>query len=183
MVNYGIIKNEVLTNGGITLVNNKKMTFKNGYIVSKYGFEYITKDLNDAIKTLVKYGKENKIVGVWYNEGLYYVDVNLYFNKNERKKAFDVARINKQKALYNIHDAKSEEITQNYYILYKYNKIKNDFVYINEFLNIADIMQVLQVKKSVVYQNIYNSIDRVTSFINKGVNDYIIIKDVDTIEY
>ena len=181
MVNYGIIKNEVLTNGGITLINNHKMEYKSGYIVSIEGYEFTTKDLKIAINKVIEYSKKYKCVGVWYDEGLYYIDVNKYFNKNERKKAFDEGIKNNQKAIYNIHENKSEYLKQNYYTIYKYNKILNDFININEFTSIEAVADFFNITKRGVQLATYTSIEKIKSMIKKYNNNYIIIKSYDDI--
>ena len=181
MVDYGIIKNEVLTNGGITLVNNHKMEYKSGYIVSCEGFEVVTRDLKKAINKLIEYSKKYKCVGVWYDEGFYYIDVNKYFNIKQHKKAINEGIKNNQKAIYNIHEQKSEYLKQNYYTIYKYNKLLNDFTNIIEFTTELQTAEYLGVQAQTIKKSLVKSIDNIKKFIKVNNNNYIVVKSYDDI--
>lgn len=174
------LKNEILKNGGITLIKGKKMQYKSGYIVSKLGFEYTTTDLIQAVEKLNEYQEKFNCCGCWLDNGIYYIDNNNYFNKNEHKQAIASGIKNKQLAIFNIASGTSEYLQQAYYIIYKYNKIKNDFIYIKEFTSIDNITQFLKVQKNTIFNNINNNIDNVKNLIN---GKYCIIKELDTIEY
>lgn len=181
MVNYGIIKNEVLTNGGITLVNNHKMEYKSGYIVSIEGFEVVTKDLKTAINKLLEYSKKYKCVGVWYDDGLYYIDVNKYYNIKQHKQAINEGIKNNQKAIYNIHEQKSEYLKQYYYTIYKYNKMLNDFININEFTSETAAAEWLGVQAQTIKKSLVKSIDNIKKFIKVNNNSYVVVKSYDDI--
>ena len=179
-MDFEILKNEILKNGGITLVKGKKMEYKSGFIVSKLGHEYTTTSLTDATTKLMDYMQKFNCCGCWLDNGIYYIDANEYYNKNEHKKAIQQGIKNKQLAIFNIATGKSEYLQQAYYIIYKYNKIKNDFIYIKEFTSIDNITQFLKVQKNTIFNNINNNIDNVKSLIN---GKYCIIKELDAIEY
>lgn len=174
------LKNEIEKNGGITLIKGKKMQYKSGYVVSKLGYEYTTTDIMQAVEKLNEYQVKYSCVGCWLDNGIYYIDNNNYFNKNEHKQAISSGVKNKQLAIFNIASGTSEYLKQAYYIIYKYNKIKNDFIYIKEFTSIDNITQFLKIQKNTIFNNINNNIDNVKSLIN---GKYCIIKELDTIEY
>lgn len=180
MLKYEILKNEIIANGGLTLFNNDLMTKKSGFIVSQYGYEFTTKDIDEAIKKLVKYGNEFECCGVWYNDGLYYVDANKYFIKSEYNKAINEGIKNKQKAIWSIHQQKEIYLQQNYYTIYKMTK--NDFVYVNEFTDLKDVCKLLSVNIKTLYNTITTSLDNIKKTIYCNNNNYIIIKELDDIE-
>ena len=68
MINIRSIKN-LKENDGMTLKSGVRITFKTGYQVATEGIA--TKDPREAIKAVKAY-KGN--CGIWYSEGVYYVD-------------------------------------------------------------------------------------------------------------
>lgn len=167
------LKNELIKNGGLTLAADyTKATEKNGFYVSKIGYEKII-DFESLEENLKKYSKmllKNEYIGLWINKGLLYIDITKHY-KN-KKEALKIGIKNKQLAIFDIKNNKSIDILKDTYILYKYNNIKNDIIYLKEYYNINDI------KKDFNINNIYQ-------FINESLNDkmhllkdkYIIIKD------
>ena len=62
------------------------------------------------------------------------------------------------------------------YIVYKYNKINNDFIYLKEFINCNDAMRFLNITKRGFYNSLVKTIDNFNTsklFLNK----YAIVKD------
>ncbi len=68
MINIRTIR-KLQENDGLTLKNGHIITYKTGYQVADYGVE--VKTAEDAIKAVKEY---NGNCGVWYSEGIYYID-------------------------------------------------------------------------------------------------------------
>lgn len=56
-------------NDGLTLKNGKCITYKSGWQVATEGIE--TTDIKEAMKAIKSYGGN---CGIWYSEGIYYID-------------------------------------------------------------------------------------------------------------
>jgi len=174
MNNKDIIK-EALTNGGLTI----GLQAKKGFMCSIYGMEktFTIEQLEELEKELENYkrivkNKKGLFVGLWYNEGLIYLDISkLYQSKQQAiKKGIE----NKQKAIYDLEHQKDIELLKDCYILYKYNNIKNDYIYLKEFYNIDDLIKLFNIKKHNIYDYITNDLENIKSLIN---NQYLVIKD------
>lgn len=76
-------------NEGVTLKNFKPVTYKTGYQVATEGYE--TGSLEKA-KELVK--SFNGTCGVWYADGIYYIDKS--HRENTKTKALEIGRACKQ---------------------------------------------------------------------------------------
>ena len=124
MLNNKMIK-KIINNGGATLdVNYNNFNASAGYMVSLYGYE--TKiDVNniEAIKKEIENKKEiaqktKGYIGLWVENNLLYIDISKYIiNYN---KALEVARNNKQLAIYDLKNDKSIYLNyKKYYTLYK----------------------------------------------------------------
>lgn len=122
------LKKEVLKNKGLTVnAELKNANLKNGFMVSLFGYEFITYDIDEAIKKSVEYkdiikNKNNCFIGFWIDEednNKIYVDISK--NIPSRRDAEKTAKKNLQKAIYDIKDNRSiylnYEIT--FYSLYK----------------------------------------------------------------
>ena len=68
MINAKTLKS-LKNNDGLTLKNFLPITYKSGYQVAFEGIE--TKDINKAMEAIRKY---NGSCGVWYSNGIYYID-------------------------------------------------------------------------------------------------------------
>ena len=68
MINIRSIKN-LKENDGLTLKKGKKIAYKTGWQVATEGVE--TTDAREAINAVKAYGGD---CGVWYSEGVYYID-------------------------------------------------------------------------------------------------------------
>lgn len=67
---------------------------------------------------------------------------------------------------------------EKYYILYNYNKFKNDLEYVKEYNNIEDIQKEFKLKnKKSIYNYIIKNIDLEESYNNLLNNKYVIIKE------
>lgn len=68
MINIRTI-NKLTNNDGLTLKHGKIITYKTGYQVATEGVE--CKTAREAINAVKAYGGN---CGVWYSEGIYYID-------------------------------------------------------------------------------------------------------------
>lgn len=160
------LKKEVLKNKGLTVnAELKNANLKSGFMVSLMGYEFITYNIDEAIKKSVEYkdiikNKNNYYIGFWIDEednNKIYVDISK--NIPNKRDAEKTAKKNMQKAIYNIKDNKSiylnYEIT--FYSVYKkvYDKDKNivDEVFKNMYNTIKEIPQVFRQYKE--YYSIY----------------------------
>lgn len=159
------LKNEIIKNGGLTINKElKNANLKSGFMVSIIGYEFTTKNIDEAIKKGVEYkevikNKNNYYIGFWIDNDIIYVDISKKIDN--LRDATKTARKNLQKAIYSIKDNKSIYLDYEvkFYSLYKkvYNNKK---VLIDE-----------------VFKNIYNSIHDIPSNYRLDKNNYIIYKD------
>ena len=84
MINVRTLK-KLVNNDGLTLKNGKLITYKTGYQVATEGLE--TADVQEAIKIVRAY-KDN--CGVWYSEGIYYIDKS--HRVNTKREALEIGR-------------------------------------------------------------------------------------------
>lgn len=68
MINIRTLK-KLNENDGLTLKNGKCITYKSGWQVATEGIE--TTDIKEAMKAIKSYDGN---CGVWYSEGIYYID-------------------------------------------------------------------------------------------------------------
>ena len=72
-------------NDGMTLKNGNKITYKSGWQVATEGVE--CKTAQDAINAVKAYGGN---CGVWYSEGIYYIDKSK--RVNTKREAMEIGR-------------------------------------------------------------------------------------------
>lgn len=172
-MNIKELKNELLKNGGLTLTADyTKATEKSGFYVSKIGHEKII-NINDLESNLKEYSKKllkNEYIGLWIDNNKIYIDISKHY-KN-KKEAIKQGIKNKQIAIYDIKNNNSIELLKDTYILYKYNNIKNDIIYLKEYYNIKDLQKEFNINN--IYQFINNSINDKMHLLK---DKYIIIKD------
>lgn len=68
MINIRTIR-KLTNNDGLTLKKGKIITYKTGWQVATEGIE--TRDAREAINAVKAYGGD---CGVWFSEGIYYID-------------------------------------------------------------------------------------------------------------
>ena len=88
MINIRTI-NGLKNNDGLTLKGGRKVTYKTGYQVADYGVECTTP--RAAMQAIKKY---NGNCGVWYSDGIYYIDHS--FRISTKKQALAIGRANNQ---------------------------------------------------------------------------------------
>ena len=84
MINIRTLK-KLVNNDGLTLRKGKIITYKTGYQVATEGIE--TSDIKEAIQMVKAYGGD---CGVWYSEGIYYIDKS--HRVNTKKEALIIGR-------------------------------------------------------------------------------------------
>ena len=72
-------------NDGLTLKNGKAITYKSGWQVATEGVE--TTDARTAINAVKAYGGN---CGVWYSEGIYYIDKS--HRVNTKREAMEIGK-------------------------------------------------------------------------------------------
>lgn len=76
-------------NDGLTLKAGKAITYKTGYQVADYGVE--RKTIKGALKAVERM---NGSCGVWYSEGIYYIDHS--FRVKTKKEALKIGKEHNQ---------------------------------------------------------------------------------------
>lgn len=76
-------------NGGITLKKGNEVQYKTGYQVADYGVE--TTDLYEMVKAVMDM---EGTCGVWYDNGVYYIDHS--FRVDTKKEALAIGRAHNQ---------------------------------------------------------------------------------------
>ena len=84
MINIRTLK-KLADNDGLTLKKGKTITYKSGWQVATEGQE--TKDIQEAMMMIRQY---NGDCGVWYSEGIYYIDKS--HRVSTKKKAMQIGR-------------------------------------------------------------------------------------------
>ena len=84
MINIRTLR-KLTNNDGLTLKNGKIITYKSGWQVATEGLE--TADINEAIKMVRAYSGN---CGVWYSEGIYYIDKS--YRVNTKREAMQIGR-------------------------------------------------------------------------------------------
>ena len=88
MINIRTIR-KLTNNDGLTLKYGKITTYKSGWQVADYGIE--AKSAEEAIKAVRAMGGN---CGVWYSDGIYYIDHS--FRVNTKREAMEIGRANNQ---------------------------------------------------------------------------------------
>ena len=84
MINIRTIR-KLTNNDGLTLKRGKIITYKSGWQVATEGIE--TTDAREAINAVKRY---NGTCGIWYSEGIYYIDKSI--RVNTKHEAMDIGR-------------------------------------------------------------------------------------------
>ena len=93
MINIRSIK-KLADNDGLTLKNGKPITYKTGWQVATEGVE--CKTAREAINAVKAY---NGNCGVWYSEGVYYIDKS--HRVNTKREALEVGKAHNQISVLN----------------------------------------------------------------------------------
>ena len=84
MINIRTLR-KLANNDGLTLKKGKPVTYKTGYQVATEGLE--TTDQKEAMAMIKAYGGN---CGIWYSEGIYYIDKS--HRVNTKREALAVGR-------------------------------------------------------------------------------------------
>lgn len=84
MINIRSLK-KLTNNDGLTLKNGKVITYKSGWQVATEGIE--TADIREAMKAIKTY---NGNCGVWFADGIYYIDKSK--RVNTKREAMEIGR-------------------------------------------------------------------------------------------
>ena len=84
MINIRTLK-RLTNNDGLTLKNGKCIMYKSGWQVATEGKE--TTDIREAMKMIKEY---NGNCGVWFSEGIYYIDKS--HRVNTKREAMEIGR-------------------------------------------------------------------------------------------
>ena len=93
MINIRTIR-KLSNNKGLTLKNGKIINYKTGWQVAIEGFE--TTDIKEAMLFVKKY---NGNCGIWFSEGIYYIDKS--FRVNTKKEAMKIGKEHNQQSILN----------------------------------------------------------------------------------
>ena len=96
MINIRSIKN-LKNNDGLTLKNGKRITYKTGWQVATEGIE--TTDAREAINAVKAY-KGN--CGVWFADGIYYIDKSK--RVNTKREALNIGKAHNQISVLGWHN-------------------------------------------------------------------------------
>ena len=88
MINIRTIR-KLTNNDGLTLKNGKIITYKTGWQVADYGIE--TTSAEEAIRAVRRMDGN---CGVWYSDGVYYIDHS--FRVNTKRQAMEIGRAHNQ---------------------------------------------------------------------------------------
>lgn len=84
MINIRTIR-KLANNDGLTLKKGKIITYKTGWQVATEGIE--TRDAREAINAVKAYKGD---CGIWYSEGIYYIDKSK--RVNTKREALEIGR-------------------------------------------------------------------------------------------
>lgn len=193
------IINEIKTNGGCNIgCNYDVKDLKKGFMVSLASYEKIINlnnlnDLNnltiqknifdniaekiDIIKKLKVLNQKSAFYcGLWYyeNEKKLYFDISI--NIKDFKTAFNRGIKENQYYIYDLENQKEVAIEKDVFIVYQYNKIKDDFVYYYECMTRKELYNSLGISERRARDIIVNSIDNY-DLSKLYLNKYAIVKD------
>ena len=84
MINIRTLR-KLQNNDGLTLKNGKAITYKSGWQVATEGIE--TKDQKEAMRAIKAFGGD---CGIWFSEGVYYIDKSR--RVNTKREALAIGR-------------------------------------------------------------------------------------------
>ena len=154
------IKKIILSDGGCSLdYNLNSIKEDEGYMVSYQKYEVITKDIDEVLDIIKEYQKkiENKkgaYIGVWLDEGIYYIDISKHFI--DKAEALEFGKYNKQLAIYDLKNNDSIYL-KNYKFIKFYNIYDKEYKLINQFDSIDEIKDFINynIKERILIRSIY----------------------------
>jgi len=140
-------------NGFMCSIMGYEKTFNYDDIINNDSLEIIYNDILEYKKIL----KKDQFIGLWYNDGLIYLDISRHY-KNKQDAIKNGVK-NKQLAIYDLKNNCDIYLTKKVYIIYKYNKIKNDIIFINEYTSIKELENATKKKRDTLKHYMIKSID------------------------
>lgn len=181
MINKNDLK-DLIYNGASLDKQLNNITVNNGYMVSLLGYEktFTPDDTNGIYNAVIEYQKKiknNEYIGLWYNDGLVYVDISKHYTS--KQKAILTGVKNRQYTIYDLKNKHDIDLLKTTYIVYKYDNIKNDLIYIKEYYNIKDLTSDYNLKNDRSVQHyICKNIETINPETTQLLNDrFIIVKD------
>lgn len=161
MINDLLI-NEWIKNGASLDKDLQPITKKSGFMVSLLGYEKTfdpadTEAIKNAIIQYKSLLKACQFVGIWQHEGLVYIDISRHYTN--KQDAIRNGVKNKQLAIFDLKSKNDIYLTKKVYIVYKYNKIKNDITYIKEFTTLKALEKATNKKRDTLKHYMIKSID------------------------
>jgi len=98
MINIRTIR-KLTNNDGLTLKNGKIIRYKSGWQVATEGIE--TREAREAIQAVKLY---NGNCGIWYSEGIYYIDKSK--RVDTKREAMEIGRACNQQSILNWRNMK-----------------------------------------------------------------------------
>lgn len=142
---------KMINNKGLTINRHmEELSYKNGYMVSIYGYEKQLKNFSfeEVKKVVSEYQKIVKgalYIGFWIDNNTIYVDISKYvFHKSQ---ALKLGKQNKQIAIYDLE--KKESIVIHYLDFYYITDTKNKDLTIATVNTLEEVKDVLKIKHSV----------------------------------
>lgn len=185
---------KIIENKGETLTKElKKADLKKGFMVSLEGAE-VQKNVNDinGIKKAIEEkqeiikDKDNMFVGLWLDNDIMFIDISI--NINDKVKALEFAKYNKQLAIYDLNNNNSIYLKDynfiKYYTLYEViRNSKNNIIdyKIKEQKENINLFKSITASAKTLLNATYNNIDNIKEGCRMIENKYIIIKDYDII--
>lgn len=141
----------------------KPIEIKSGYLVSLYGLEktFTTCEIVKVKKTILQYRemlKDNDYIQLHEKHGKIYINITRYYKKKD--KAIDCGIKNKAIEILDLSRNKKNDLVKKTYILYQYNKIKNDITYIKEYITTDEMSADLKASYNTLRQYIIKDIDK-----------------------
>ena len=170
MLNDKMIR-EMIKNGGATLdVNYNNFNSKDGFMVSIKGHEkkISINDIENIKKEIIKKmelikRKKSYYVGLWVDNDILYIDISKHIINYNR--ALEVARNNKQLAIYDLKNDKSIYLNyKTFYTLYKVIRNKDndviDYKIIKQYDNKKDIKKEINASIKTIDNIIYKNFEQ-----------------------
>lgn len=146
----------------------------NNLIIQKNIFDNIIEKIDIIKKLKVLNQKSAFYVGLWLNDKKLYIDISI--NIKDFKMAFNRGIKENQYFIYDLENQKEVAIEKDVFIVYKYNKIKDDFIYYYECMTRKELYSALNISERRARDIIVNSIDNY-DLSKLYLNKYAIVKD------
>lgn len=199
MDNLKNIIEKIKTDNGcnIDITYNLK-DIKSGYMISLANYEKtidlndlndlnnltIQKNVFDAILEKIDIIKELKTTqiksalycGIWYNKDDKKLYIDISINIKNLRMAIERGIKENQYSIYDVQLQKDIELKTDVFIVYQYNKIKNDFIYLYECITRKELYNTLGISERHARDVIVNTIENYDTS-KLYLNKYAIVKD------